>query len=120
MNQIIIMIAVLIGIAAYLLMSRSYIRWFYGFILFTSVINILLLTAGRIYWGQPAFVNGHSIQQMANPLPQALILTAIVISFSLVIFSLVILRSLFIRNHSLQDKTRQNHFKRLLKRREYG
>jgi len=77
--------AVLFGLGTWLLMQRSLSRLIIGLSLLGHGANILLLlAAGRR--GRPAFSGGRS--PLADPLPQALALTAIVITFGVVAFLL--------------------------------
>lgn len=104
MSLICLFVGILVSISVYLLMSPQLSRWLYGMVLFSSVINIIILLVGRTGKPVPPFVNQGMISQMANPLPQALILTAIVISFGLLAFILVLLRNLLVSGHRLQDE----------------
>ena len=77
----------------YLLLSRSIIRMLLGLTLFGNAVNLLIFTAGRVTRAVPPIVPAGletPAGAVANPLPQALILTAIVISFSLFAFILVL------------------------------
>ncbi|MDI9819423.1 MULTISPECIES: NADH-quinone oxidoreductase subunit K [unclassified Legionella] len=103
MSLMAIMTGVLIAIALYLLMSKQFSRWLYGLILVSSTINIIILLAGRIFFSQPAFINAQPADKVGNPLPQAMVLTAIVISFALIAFSLIILRTLHKRGYPMYD-----------------
>lgn len=79
--------------SVYLLLSESLIRMLIGVALLGNGVNLLIFTAGRITREMPPIiVKGASTADMsiANPLPQALILTAIVISFALFAFVLVL------------------------------
>lgn len=107
MSLICLLVGGLISISVYLLMSPQLSRWLYGMILFSSVINIVILLVGRTGKPLPSFVNDGLTTKMANPLPQALILTAIVISFGLLAFVLVLLRNLLVSGHSLHDEIQQ-------------
>ena len=60
-----------------------------GLILFSHGINILLVAMGRIRLGSPPIV-GTGPGSPADPLAQALVLTAIVISFGMTAFLLVL------------------------------
>lgn len=77
--------------AIFLLLSRSLVRVLLGLVVLGNAINLLILVAGRLssvtppILGAPAAAHG-----VANPLPQALILTAIVIGFGLVTFMIVL------------------------------
>ena len=90
-------LALLVGLFAaagiYLLLSRSLIRMLLGFVLLGNGVNLLILTAGRLTREVPPFVPpGMSAPaaNVANPLPHALILTAIVIGFSIFVFLIVL------------------------------
>ncbi|MDN5808153.1 MAG: Na(+)/H(+) antiporter subunit C [Brevibacterium sp.] len=91
----------------YLMLERSLTRVLLGFILLGNGVNLLIiLTAGR---GAPPLTDGENLSTlgMADPLPQALILTAIVITFAVTAFLLaMIYRSWrLVRADSLQDDT---------------
>lgn len=90
-------LSVLVGLffaaGVYLLLSRSIIRMLIGLVIFGNAVNLLIFTAGRTTReAAPIIPAGLSELQgtTANALPQALILTAIVISFSLFAFLLVL------------------------------
>jgi len=77
----------------YLLLSRSIIRMLLGLTLFGNAVNLLIFTAGRITRAVPPIVPAGletPAGAVANPLPQALILTAIVIGFAMFAFLLVL------------------------------
>lgn len=97
----IIAIGVMAGVAAYLLMSRNVLRMVLGLLLLGNAANLTLFVAGRLGSSLPPLISGDqtTIVMSANPLPQALILTAIVISFSLVAFTVVLLHKAHQRLH---------------------
>ena len=79
--------------AIYLMLSKRIIRMLLGIALFGNAVNLLIFTAGRIASEvAPIIPERLSVAPgaTANPLPQALILTAIVISFSFFAFLLVL------------------------------
>ena len=89
--------AILIGLffaaAIYLMLSKHTVRILLGIVLLGNAVNLLLFTTGRLTREVPPIIPaGHDVPQAltANPLPQALILTAIVISFSFFAFLLVL------------------------------
>ncbi|HRO59114.1 MAG TPA: NADH-quinone oxidoreductase subunit K [Burkholderiaceae bacterium] len=83
---------VMIGVAAYLLMSRSVLRLILGLLVFSNAVNLSIFIAGRLGSNIPPLVAAGetTIAHSANPLPQALILTAIVISFALAAYIVVL------------------------------
>lgn len=71
--------AMLFGIGTYLLLQRQLSRIIIGLGLLTHGANILLITAGRR--GDPPIIGESAADAFADPIPQALALTAIVITF---------------------------------------
>lgn len=90
---------VLVAVAAYLLLSRNVLRILLGLLVLGNAANLALFLSGRIGLRVPPLVPAGetTLAVSANPLPQALILTAIVISFSLVAFTAVLFESAFKR-----------------------
>jgi len=86
----------------YLALSRDLIRCLIGLALLGNGINLLLYTSGRLKSTVPPVIpTGQTVLvDAANPLPQALVLTAIVISFALLCFSLVLAVRLVQRTRS--------------------
>jgi multicomponent Na+:H+ antiporter subunit C len=91
------LLAILVGCymcaAVYLMISKHIIRLILGVALLSNGVNLLIFTAGRLTPDVPAFVPlGATVPvgAIANSLPQALILTAIVIGFSFFAFLLVL------------------------------
>ena len=77
--------------AVYLMLSKSLIRIIIGTGLLSHGAHLLLLTMGGLGGNSPPVVaEGVSVSDYAYPLPQALILTAIVISFAVTSFFLVL------------------------------
>ena len=91
------LVAILSGLffsaAIYLLLSKFSIRIMLGIAILGNGVNLLLFTAGRLAREVPPIIPA-GLDTLpagaANPLPQALILTAIVISFSFLAFLLVL------------------------------
>lgn len=79
-------IGLLTAAAIYLLLQRGMIRIVLGFILLSHAANLLLFAAGNSSRrGVPIIGNG-SLAEAADPLPQAFVLTAIVIAFAITMF----------------------------------
>ncbi|HUS42783.1 MAG TPA: NADH-quinone oxidoreductase subunit K [Ilumatobacteraceae bacterium] len=84
-------VAGLVATGTFLVTSRSLSRIVLGFALLGhAAVLALLASGGRA--GSPPIVDGESTPDTANPLPQALSLTAIVISFGLTLFVLALAR----------------------------
>lgn len=89
--SLIAVVAVLAGVGTYLVTSRSLSRIVLGFSLVGHAAVVALLAAGGPA-GDPPLADRTPPEQAANPLPQALSLTAIVIAFGLTLFLLALAR----------------------------
>jgi multicomponent Na+:H+ antiporter subunit C len=84
---------VFVTVSVYLLLSRALIRMLLGVVILGNGVNLVIFTAGRLTRAVPPIVpDGLDVPagQIANPLPQALILTAIVIGFAMFTYLLVL------------------------------
>ena len=90
---LVILVGFFFSAAVYLMLSKFLVRVLLGVVLLGNGVNLLLFTNGRILREVPPIIPaGQDVPAVltANPLPQALILTAIVISFSFFAFLLVL------------------------------
>jgi len=87
-----VIIGVLVAGAVYLMLSRDLLRFLFGLTLISNAANLLIFDAGRLTAGAPPLVpdGAKAPGDVANALPQALVLTAIVIGFGLFAFALVL------------------------------
>ena len=86
-------VGVLVAIGTWMLLDRNLVRVVLGVVVLGNAINMAVLTAGRLGSEVAAFVTPAGVPAgAANPLPQALVLTAIVIGFALFAFALVVLK----------------------------
>ncbi|HMQ35270.1 MAG TPA: NADH-quinone oxidoreductase subunit K [Chloroflexaceae bacterium] len=85
-----LVVGVLYAGAVYLMLRRSVVQLILGLVLLSHGTNLLLFLMGDgVVRGSPPFVDaetGVAAAGSADPLPQALILTAIVISFGFLAF----------------------------------
>jgi multicomponent Na+:H+ antiporter subunit C len=89
----------------YLVMRRNLLRFVFGLILLSSGVNLLVFTTGRVSRGAPPIIPAGAavpVGEVANALPHALILTAIVIGFGLTVFAMVLLLRLYERLGTLR------------------
>lgn len=95
---------VMLAAGAYLCLSRDVFRVALGLAVLGAGVNLALLATGRLGPVLPAVVpkGGEALELASNPLPQALVLTAIVIGFALVCFSLALVLGL-IRDAGTDD-----------------
>jgi multicomponent Na+:H+ antiporter subunit C len=78
----------------YMLLRRSLVKLLIGLGLLSHATNLLIFTAAGLTRARPPVIEaGESrlIAPFADPLPQALILTAIVIGFGVMAFALVLM-----------------------------
>lgn len=90
-----ILLAILIGllyaIGVYLLLRRSILKFIIGIMFLSNATNLLVFLSAGIISGNPVFVDGEELSAFeTDPLPQALVLTAIVIGFGIVVFTLAL------------------------------
>lgn len=82
-------IGVLFTVGVYLMLSKSLLRIILGTSLLTHGVHLLLLTMSRLKTGAAPLL-GQNAESYVDPLPQALILTSIVISFGVTSLFLVL------------------------------
>ena len=85
----------LFGCGLYMVLSRHLVRTLLGLSLLTTAVNLVIFQTARFRSDQPPIIRegAERLGESADPLPQALILTAIVIGFALT----VVLASLALR-----------------------
>jgi multicomponent Na+:H+ antiporter subunit C len=84
---------VLYAAGIYLILRRRLAQLIIGIGLLSNGTNLLIFTAGGLTRGRPPVVPDGAqtlVEPYADPVPQALVLTAIVIGFGLLAFSLVL------------------------------
>lgn len=82
-------IGVLFAVGVYLMLNKSLLRIILGTTLLTHGVHLLLLTMSRLKTGAPPLLS-EAAEHYVDPLPQALILTSIVISFGVTSFFFVL------------------------------
>lgn len=86
--SLILVMGVLYAVGVYLVLARSLTRVLLGLMLISNATNLLILHAGGPADLPVFYEKGIDAQDYSDPLPQALILTAIVIGFAMVAFIL--------------------------------
>ncbi|MEU7793122.1 Na(+)/H(+) antiporter subunit C [Micromonospora tulbaghiae] len=114
----VVVIGVLFATGVTLLLERSLTRVLMGVILLGNGANLLLLTGGRA--GGPPIVGTTAQEDMADPLPQAMVLTAIVITLGMTAFLLALAyRSWHLNGHDeVQDDVEDRRIMELADRDE--
>ena len=88
-----LLVGLFVAVAAYLMLSRALVRVLLGIVVLGNAVNLLIFVAGRLTRATPPIVPAGQATPggyFANPLPQALILTAIVIGFAMFAFLIVL------------------------------
>lgn len=94
-----VLLAIVVGIlyagAVYMLLRRSIVKLIIGLALLGHASNLLIFTVGKVTRAAPP-VMPHGVETLvqpyADPLPQAFILTAIVIGFGVQAFATVLIK----------------------------
>jgi len=81
---------VIFACGVYLMLRRSMVRLIIGLSLLTYAINLLIFSMDNLSTRGAPIIDATPTEQMADPLPQALILTSIVISFGVLAFTLAL------------------------------
>ena len=97
-----LLLAITIGIlyasGIYMMLRRSMVKMIIGLMLLGNGVNLLIFLLGRITKGSSPIIPSALetfAQAYADPVPQALILTAIVISFGLQAFAIVLIKKVY-------------------------
>ncbi|WP_179378557.1 Na+/H+ antiporter subunit C [Jannaschia marina] len=88
-----LMCGVMVAAAVYLMLARNVLRFLFGLILISNAANLLIFASGGLTPESPPLIEygmDAPPEGVANALPQALVLTAIVIGFGLFAFALVL------------------------------
>ena len=92
-NLLPIAIGILFGCGCYLCMRRNIVRVLLGIMMFGQAANLLIFTAAGLSTGRPPIIPADAetiAAPHADPLPQALVLTAIVIGFAVLAFAIAL------------------------------
>lgn len=85
-----LVIGVLFGAGTYLMLQKNILKLVLGLALISHAANLILIGSGWIGPGQAPILGKDETLPFVDPIPQALILTAIVISFAATAFLLVL------------------------------
>ena len=97
-----LLLAIIAGILVtsgfYMILRRSLVKVLLGLIFLGNAANLIIFSVARVTKGAPPFV-AHDMEKMtqpyADPIPQALILTAIVIGFGTQAFAIALFKKAF-------------------------
>ncbi len=83
-------IAVLVAGGVYMILQRGMVRIVFGMGLVSHATNLLILATGIGAWRNEPFAERTPLSDAADPLPQAFVLTAIVITMATTAFMLTL------------------------------
>lgn len=87
-----IAVALLAAVGTWLVVRGGAVRLILGFILLGHAVNLIIIAAGGTFRRTAPLVEGGAeLEVMADPLPQAFVLTAIVITFGVTVYLLSLL-----------------------------
>ncbi|ASO22635.1 multicomponent Na+:H+ antiporter subunit C [Actinoalloteichus hoggarensis] len=110
-------LGVLYSVGFYLILQRSLMRIVIGTVIVGHGANLFLQLAGGPP-GRPPIINGVPVEEMTDPLPQAMALTAIVITFALSTFLLALAyrSSVLLGHDEVRDDVEDRRIRRLQQR----
>ncbi|WP_160133110.1 sodium:proton antiporter [Halococcus salsus] len=85
-------LGLLFAFGTFLVLRRDILRVVWGVVIYSQAANVYLITMGGLS-GVAPIISGHAVENpdtVTDPLVQALVLTAIVISFGTTAFALVL------------------------------
>lgn len=95
---LVLLVGILYSAGIYMMFRRSMVKLLLGLMLLGNGVNLLIFLMGELTKGRAPIIDGqhtHFVDAYADPVPQALILTAIVISFGLTAFAIVLLNKVY-------------------------
>lgn len=95
---LVVLVGLLYASGVYMMFRRSMVKLLLGLLLLGNGANILIFLMGDLAKGKPPIIDEAEkvfIGAYADPVPQSLILTAIVISFGLQSFAIILLKKVY-------------------------
>ncbi|WP_017614696.1 sodium:proton antiporter [Nocardiopsis salina] len=86
-------VAIMVAGGVYLMLQRGMVRIVLGLLLVGHAANLMLMSAGGVFRRDQPLLGTNPPDWAGDPLPQAFVLTAIVIAFSIAIYMLTLAAS---------------------------
>lgn len=103
---LILIVGILFSSAFFLMLQGDLVKLIIGLSLLSNAANLLIFASGRITRGTPPIIP-QEVREItvpfANPLPEAMILTAIVIGFGLLAFTVVLVYRAHVEFRSIRS-----------------
>lgn len=92
-----ILVGLLFAAGVYLLLHRDFVKLVIGIVIIGNSTALFIFVAGRIVRENAPFIqeDGLPPENFADPVPQALILTALVIGFGIQAFALILFKKVY-------------------------
>ncbi|MHA3775480.1 sodium:proton antiporter [Verrucomicrobiota bacterium sgz303538] len=91
-----ILIGVMFSVATYLLLRKNFVQILFGFVILSNGANLFILAMSGDPEGKQSPVLIKDAGPVVDPMPQALVLTAIVIGFALTVYLIMLLYRIFL------------------------
>jgi multicomponent Na+:H+ antiporter subunit C len=91
-----LLVGLMFACATYLVLGRSFVKILFGFVILSNAANLLVLSMSGDPAGKSAPLALVEHGPLVDPLPQALILTAIVIGFGMTAYLVLLLYRIFL------------------------
>ncbi|MCZ2822251.1 sodium:proton antiporter [Modestobacter sp. VKM Ac-2977] len=88
-----LVVGLLVASGVFLLLRRGLLRVVLGFVLLGHAVNVLLVSAGGMQRRGVPLLGEAEADVAADPLPQAFVLTAVVITFGITVYMLALARA---------------------------
>jgi multicomponent Na+:H+ antiporter subunit C len=101
----------MVAASLFLMLGRHLVRFIFGLVLASNAVNLLIFAAGRPGTVRPPLIPDGAhfpAAVVANSLPQALILTAIVIGFALLVFIFILFLKAYQKLGTVDTETMSN------------
>jgi len=95
---LVLLVGILYSAGIFMMLRRSMVKLLLGLLLLGNGTNILIFLMGGLTKGKPPIIGETEktfTDLYADPVPQSLILTAIVISFALTAFAIILLKKVY-------------------------
>lgn len=90
------LIGVMFSVATYLLLRKNFVQILFGFVILSNGANLFILAMSGDPEGKQSPVLINDAGPVVDPMPQALVLTAIVIGFALTVYLIMLLYRIFL------------------------
>jgi multicomponent Na+:H+ antiporter subunit C len=100
-----LLVGLLFACAIHLILHSSFTKILFGFVVLSNAANLLILSLSGDPSGKMAPLITGVAGPRVDPLPQALILTAIVIGFGVTAYLVMLLYRLFLDHHTTNAAT---------------